>query len=277
MSEPQPSSRPPDAAPDRYGPATSPSFDPQPATREILGVRFHATRYEQATNLVMRWAARRESRTVYCSNTHSVIEAQDDASFLDVLNTADLNTSDGVPIVWALRREGVGAERVYGPDLTLHVLRAAAAQGVPVAFYGSTSETLDLLRERLPQLAPGLDLRAMISPPFRPLSDEEDQAFTDELTQSGARIVFVGLGCPRQERWCHEHRGRLPAVMLGVGAAFDFHAGRVRQAPPALQRMGLEWAFRLAMEPRRLWRRYTRVVPRFLIGYGRQMARSEEG
>ena len=266
----------PDAAPHAHGPETSPSFDPQPETRQILGVRFHATRYEQATNLILRWAARRESRTVYCSNTHSVIEAQDDASFLNVLNTADLNTSDGVPIVWALRREGVGAERVYGPDLTLHVLRAAAERGLPVAFYGSTPETLDLLRETLPDLVPGLDLRAMISPPFRPLSDEEDQAFTDELAESGARIVFVGLGCPRQERWCHAHRGRLPAVMLAVGAAFDFHAGRVRQAPPLLQRMGMEWAFRLAMEPHRLWRRYTRVVPRFLIGYGRQMARSEE-
>ena len=274
MSE-APTSPQPAATSNRYGPETSPSFDPQPETRAILGVRFHATCYEQATNLVMRWAARAESRTVYCSNTHSVIEAQDDPSFLNVLNTSDLNTSDGVPIVWALRREGVGAERVYGPDLTLHVLRAAAESGVPVAFYGSTPETLELLRRRLPDLVPGLDLRAMISPPFRPLSDEEDQAFTDELAESGARLVFVGLGCPRQERWCHAHRGRLQAVMLGVGAAFDFHAGRVRQAPPALQRVGMEWAFRLAMEPRRLWRRYARVVPRFVIGYGRQMARSE--
>lgn len=257
-------------------PQLSPSFDPQPESREILGVRFHATRYEQATNLVMRWALRGESRTVYCSNTHSVIEAQDDARFQEILNAADLNTSDGVPIVWALRREGVGAERVYGPDLTLHVLRAAAERGVPVAFYGSTPETLDLLREMLPAIAPGLDLRAMISPPFRPISDEEDEAFTRELVESGAKIVFVGLGCPRQERWCHAHRGRISAPMLAVGAAFDFHAGKVRQAPAWIQRVGMEWAFRLAMEPRRLWRRYTRVVPRFMIGYGRQMMRSDD-
>ncbi|MEO0559586.1 MAG: WecB/TagA/CpsF family glycosyltransferase, partial [Bacteroidota bacterium] len=114
----------------------SPSFDPQPESREILGVRFHASEYEQATKLILRWALRGESRTVYCSNTHSVIEAQDDSAFMDILNVADLNTSDGVPIVWALRREGAGAQRVYGPDLTLHVLRAAADHGLPVAFYG---------------------------------------------------------------------------------------------------------------------------------------------
>lgn len=267
----------PDGQPDLASPEWSPSFDPQPESREILGVRFHATRYEQATKLILRWAMRGESRTVYCSNTHSVIEAQDDPAFLDVLNTADLNTSDGVPIVWALRREGVGAERVYGPDLTLHVLRAAAEKGLPVAFYGSTPETLDRLRDALPALVPGLELRAMISPPFRPLSDDEDNAFTDELAESGARIVFVGLGCPRQERWCHAHRGRIPAPMLAVGAAFDFHAGQVRQAPALIQKMGMEWAFRLAMEPRRLWRRYTRVVPRFIIGYSRQLVRSQGG
>ena len=267
----------PDRQLDLSTPDVSPSFDPQPESRDILGVRFHATRYEQATNLILRWAARGESRTVYCSNTHSVIEAQDDPAFMTVLNAADLNTSDGVPIVWALRREGVGADRVYGPDLTLHVLRAAAERGVPVAFYGSTPETLDLLRENLPQIAPRLDLRTMISPPFRPLSEEEDEAFTNELVESGARIVFVGLGCPRQERWCHAHRGRIPAPMLAVGAAFDFHAGQVRQAPAVIQKMGMEWAFRLAMEPKRLWRRYARVIPRFLIGYGRQMMQPQEG
>lgn len=266
----------PDRQLDLSSPEVSPSFDPKPESREILGVRFHATQYEQATNLIVRWAMREESRTVYCSNTHSVIEAQDDPDFMEVLNTADLNTSDGMPIVWALRREGVGAERVYGPDLTLHVLRAAAERGLPVAFYGSTPETLDLLRSSLPGLAPGLDVRAMISPPFRPLSEEEDEAYTRELATCGARIVFVGLGCPRQEQWCHAHRGRIPAPMLAVGAAFDFHAGQVRQAPALIQKMGMEWAFRLAMEPKRLWRRYTRVVPRFIIGYGRQMIRSEE-
>jgi N-acetylglucosaminyldiphosphoundecaprenol N-acetyl-beta-D-mannosaminyltransferase len=220
---------------------------------------------------VLDWASRRESRVVYCSNTHSVIEAKDDPAFRDALNAADLNTPDGVPTVWSLRMLGIpDAERVYGPDLTLHVLRAAAAAGVPVGFYGSTQETLDLLAETVPALAPGIDIRAMISPPFRPLTPEEDEAYVRQLDESGVRILFVGLGCPRQERWCAEHRGRVPAVMLGVGAAFDFHAGRVTQAPAFLQRIGMEWAFRLAMEPKRLWRRYTRVVPRFAWGFVRQ-------
>ena len=244
----------------------------RPPSALVLGVRFDATTYADASARVLAWAARGESRTVFCSNTHSAVEAQDDPAFRDVLNRADLNTPDGVPVVWALRHLGVPAERVYGPDLTLRVLRDAAASGVPVAFYGSSPETLAALAERLPALAPGLDVRAMIAPPYRALAPAEDAAYTAEIAASGARVLFVGLGCPRQERWCDAHRGAVPAVMLAVGAAFDFHAGRVRQAPPALQRAGLEWAFRLAMEPRRLWRRYAHVVPRFTLGFAAQMA-----
>ena len=254
-------------------PLAAPAALPEPPSADVLGVRFHATRYLDATDRIMAWAAAGESRAVFCSNTHSCIEARDDDAFRDVLNRADLNTPDGVPVVWALRHQGLDAERVYGPDLTLYALRAAAAEGVPVAFYGSSQETLDLLRDALPRIAPGLDVRAMISPPYRPLTDAEDAAYTEQIAASGARILFVGLGCPRQERWVDAHVGRVPAVMLAVGAAFDFHAGRVAQAPPVLQRMGLEWAFRLAMEPRRLWRRYTRVVPGFVWGYARQALR----
>ena len=256
--------------------ASRPESHPDPAappSRAVMGVRFHATTYAAATARILGWAARGESRTVFCSNTHSVVEAQDDPAFRDVLNAADLNTTDGVPTVWALRHLGIAnAERVYGPDLTLHVLRACAAAGVPVAFYGSSDETLAALAARLPVLAPGLDVRDLVAPPFRAVTPAEDVAYTARLAASGARVVFVGLGCPRQERWCEAHRGRVPAVMLAVGAAFDFHAGSVRQAPPRVQRMGLEWAFRLAMEPRRLWRRYTRVVPRFVLGFARQAA-----
>ena len=244
-----------------------------PPSRHVLGVRFDATTYADASARILGWAAAGESRTVYCSNTHSAVEAQDDPAFRDVLDRADLNTPDGVPVVWALRHLGLAdAGRVYGPDLMLRVLRDAAAAGVPVAFYGSSEATLAALTARLPALAPGLDVRATISPPYRALTAAEDAAFAAEIVASGARILFVGLGCPRQERWCDAHRGRLPAVMVAVGAAFDFHAGRVRQAPPALQRAGLEWAFRLAVEPRRLWRRYARVVPRFIAGFARQVA-----
>ena len=265
----------PDALPlqPTSGPATGVPL-PAPLAADVLGVRFHATRYTEATDRVMRWAARAESRAVFCSNTHSTIEARDDAGFRDVLNRADLNTPDGVPIVWAMRHQGLDADRVYGPDLTLYVLRAAAAEGVPVGFYGSTPETLAALLAELPALAPGLEVACALSPPFRPLSEAEDEAFTAEIVASGARVLFVGLGCPRQERWVDAHRDRIPAVMLAVGAAFDFHAGRVPQAPPVLQRAGLEWAFRLVQEPRRLWRRYARVVPGFVWGYALQALRT---
>ena len=252
-------------------PSDPPATALRPPSRHVMGVRFDATTYADATARILAWAEAGESRTVFCSNTHSVVEARDSPAFADVLARADLNTPDGVPVVWTLRHRGLGhAERVYGPDLTLHVLRAAARRGVPVAFYGASETTLAALAERLPALALGLDVRAMISPPYRALTDDEDAAYTSQIAASGARLLFVGLGCPRQEAWCEAHRGRIPAVMLAVGAAFDFHAGRVRQAPPVLQRAGLEWAFRLAVEPRRLWRRYANVVPRFLLGVARE-------
>ncbi|NNF59475.1 MAG: WecB/TagA/CpsF family glycosyltransferase [Rhodothermaceae bacterium] len=246
--------------------------DALPPSRTILGVRVHAATYTSATRLILNWARRGESRMLCATGAHGVIEAQDDPDFRHVLNEADLNVPDGMPLVWGLQHLGVDtAERCYGPDLTLHVCRAAAEAGLPIALYGSSPETLDLLQARLPELAPGLTIACAISPPFRALSAEEDEAFTRQIVASGACIVLVGLGCPKQERWCAAHRGRIPAVMLAVGAAFDFHAGKLAQAPPTMQRLGLEWAFRLAMEPRRLWKRYRRVVPRFLVGFARQM------
>ena len=247
---------------------------PLPESRAVLGVRVDAATYETATQLVLAWAEASESRTVCATGAHGLVEAQDDGAFGRILNQADLNVPDGMPLVWALKGLGLpAAERVYGPDLTLAVCRAAAEAGVPIALYGSSEETLTLLKKRLPEKAPGLRIVEAISPPFRPLTDEEDDALTRRLIESGARIVLVGLGCPKQERWCAAHRGRVPAVLLAVGAAFDFHAGQLRQAPPRLQRLGLEWAFRLAVEPRRLWRRYARVVPRFLAGLGGQLLR----
>ena len=231
----------------------------------VLGVRFDALTTADAARQCLDWAEAGEARSVYLTNAHGVVEALDRPAFADVLAAADLNLPDGMSIVRALRARGVAQEdRVYGPDLTLDVARLAAAAGVPVALYGSTERTLADLQERLAARFPDLDVAEAISPPFRPLSDAEDEAFVARLRASGARVVFVGLGCPRQEQWCHEHADRVGAVCLAVGAAFDFHAGSVPQAPAILQRAGLEWLFRLAVEPRRLWRRYLRVVPRFL-------------
>ena len=236
------------------------------AGHAILGVRVDATSIEDASVRVLDWARRRESRAVLHANVHMVMEARDQPGFRAVVNMADLVTPDGVPLVWVLRRLGFpGQGRVYGPDLMVELCRRAAATGVPVGFFGGAPDVLAALLVNLRRRFPGLAVAFAESPPFRPLSVEEDAAIAERVHASGTRILFVGLGCPKQERWIAGQRGRLPAVMLGAGAAFDFHAGMVRQAPRWLQTAGLEWAFRLAMEPRRLWRRYARHNPRFTV------------
>lgn len=233
----------------------------------VLGVRYDALSTDAAADQIAAWASGHEARYVCFSNAHGTIEAQDDPSFADVLNGADLNVPDGMSTVRAMRARGLRQDdRVYGPDVTLAIVQRAAEQQIPIALYGSTQKVLDLLQERLPQKAPGLQIVEAISPPFRPLTDEEDAAFVERIRRSGARIVLVGLGCPRQERWCAEHAEATGAVCLAVGAAFDFHAGLLAQAPRWMQQAGLEWAYRLAVEPRRLWRRYASIVPRFLAG-----------
>jgi len=241
--------------------------------RYILGTRVDATSYADATARILQWAQAGESRYVCVCGVHGVMEGHDSRSFQEISNAADLVTPDGMPLVWVLRRLGLKDQhRVYGPDLTLNVCRAAAEAGIPVGLYGGTQEVLDALQKSYHARFPQLRIAYMYSPPFRPLTREEDAAVVQAINASGTRILFVGLGCPKQEQWVAGHRGRLPAVMLAVGAAFDFHSGRVRQAPPWMQRSGLEWLFRLLMDPRRLWRRYFKNNPRFLWLVARQLA-----
>lgn len=248
------------------------------ASRRILGMRVDATTYEDAAGLVLAWAAAGESRTVCVGTVHMVMEARDDPGFRAAVNGADLVTSDGMPLVWGLRLLGVpGATRVYGPDLTPVVCRKAAAAGIPVGFHGGTPQTLARLLRRVRRDHPDLEIAYAESPPFGELTPERLEREAEAIVASGARILFVGLGCPKQERWMAAQRGRVPAVMLGVGAAFDFLAGTKRQAPRLLQRAGLEWAFRLATEPRRLWRRYLVNNPRFLVLFGAQVLRERMG
>jgi N-acetylglucosaminyldiphosphoundecaprenol N-acetyl-beta-D-mannosaminyltransferase len=181
------------------------------------------------------------------------------------VNGADLVTPDGRPLVWALRSLGVkDATQVRGTDLTTHVVERAAREGLPIGLYGGTPDLLERFVGILERRYPGVRVVCRIAPPFRPLTPEEDEAVIEEILSSGARILFVGIGCPKQERWMEAHKERIPAVMLGVGAAFDFHTGRVRQAPGWIQVAGLEWLFRLLMDPRRLWKRYVRHNPRFV-------------
>lgn len=243
-----------------------------PSSRQILGVRVAATSYADATQRILHWASGSEARYVCVANVHMTMEAIDDGGFRELVNGADLVVPDGMPLVWALRRLGLSsASRVYGPTLTLHLCRAAAAAGVPIGLYGGRPEGMARLRANLEAWFPGLRVAYAEAPPFRPLSEAEDAATVDAIVASGARVLLVGLGCPKQERWMLAHRDRLPLVQVGVGAAFDFHAGLVRQAPPWLQGAGLEWAFRLAMEPRRLARRYLRQNPRFVLRLTRQL------
>ena len=236
-----------------------------PPSRHVLGMRVDATSYEDASRRVARWAHDGHSAYVCVSTVHMVMEAFDSPAFRGVVNDADLVTPDGRPLVWALRGLGVrGATQVRGTDLTTHVVERAAREGIPVGLYGGTPELLETFVHILEDRFPGVRVVCRIAPPFRPLTPEEDASVTREISASGARILFVGIGCPRQERWMGAHRGRIPAVMLGVGAAFDFHTGRVRQAPGWMQVAGLEWLFRLLMDPKRLWKRYARHNPRFV-------------
>jgi N-acetylglucosaminyldiphosphoundecaprenol N-acetyl-beta-D-mannosaminyltransferase len=231
---------------------------------DILGVRVDATSYADATERIVHWAKRGESRYVCCANVHVVMEAQDSSQFARVLHDAALVTPDGMPLVWFARGLGLPQPRVYGPDLMLHVCASAAAQQVPIGLYGSTDDTLDALQERLHARFPSLAIAYRHAPPFRPVRPDEDQAVVDDCIRAGVRILFVGLGCPKQELWMAAHAGRIPAVMIGVGAAFAFHAGKVLQAPAWMQDHGLEWLYRLSREPRRLAGRYVRHNPRFV-------------
>jgi N-acetylglucosaminyldiphosphoundecaprenol N-acetyl-beta-D-mannosaminyltransferase len=246
--------------------------------RSILGMRVDATSYPDAADRILAWARGKSSRYVCVANVNNVMEAYDDEAFLRVMNEADLVTPDGMPLVWGLRWLGVpGATRVYGPDLTPVVLDVAQRHGIAVGFFGGTPSVLKRLCAEVARQWPRQRIAYAFSPPFRAMTRVEDQEIVEAINASGARIVFVGLGCPKQEKWMAEHRGRVNAVMVGVGAAFDYLVGSKRQAPRVLQRAGLEWAFRLATEPRRLWKRYLRHNPRFALLFAGQILRGSMG
>ncbi len=205
-----------------------------------------------------------------------VMSAHEDPETMAAVLGATLAVPDGQPLVWALRALGHSrATRVYGPDLMLSFCARAAAEGIPMYLYGGRDEAaLGLLEARLRERFPGLSLVGGYSPPFRPLKPEEERRVIADIDGSGAAVVWVGIGQPKQEQWMAQMRPRLRAPLLvGVGAAFDFHAGLVSQAPAWMQRNGLEWTYRLSREPRRLWRRYARYNPRFVMGFARQYMR----
>lgn len=219
-----------------------------------------------AVDTIGRWIEDRARRYVCVTGVHGIIESQRNDDVRRIHNEAGLVTPDGMPLVWLLRASGYrDADRVYGPDLMLAVFRDSKISECRHFLYGASPETLGELEGNLRERFPRARIVGAYSPPFRPLTDEEDREIIQTINGSRADIVWVGLSTPKQERWMADHRGPLEApVLIGVGAAFDYHAGRVRQAPRFVQRSGLEWVFRLAMEPRRLWRRYLTNNPRFV-------------
>ena len=242
---------------------------------DVLGVGISAIDPADALGEVTRWIDNGIQHYVCVTGVHGVMESQGDAELLRIHNESGLTTPDGMPMVWAAKLAGAkNTQRVYGPDLMLAVCERAAQRDWSCFLYGATDAVLDQLRANLSDRYPGLKIVGTHSPPFRPLTPEEDDAVVREINASGAHIVWVGLSTPKQERWMASHIGRVNApALFGVGAAFDIHAGNLKQAPRWMQRSGLEWLFRLASEPRRLWRRYAVNNPRFVLAISRRRPR----
>lgn len=239
----------------------------------VLGALIDTLSWDEVTAKIVAWGAANESRYVCACNVHSVVTTTKDPEFKVAVNGADMSTPDGAPIAWACRHLGYPRqERINGPDLMWRYLREAERLGQSVYFYGSTDHSLGKLRTSLAASFPALTVVGMKSPKFRTLSVAEDEADIQAINASGANVLFVGLGCPKQEKWMAAHRGRVQAVMIGVGAAFDFHSGVTHRAPVWMQRIGLEWLHRLLSEPRRLFMRYLTTNTRFVIGIANQMA-----
>jgi N-acetylglucosaminyldiphosphoundecaprenol N-acetyl-beta-D-mannosaminyltransferase len=235
-------------------------------------MRVDAVTYDGLTRTIAEWARARQSRYVCVASVNNVMLSRDDPVFLEAMNAADVTTPDGVPLVWALRLLGVtAAERVTGPILMDLLCREAARSRIPVGLYGSTEAVVSSLRARLQMRHPGLQVAFAEAPPFRPLSEQELEGTRGGIASAGVRILFVGLGAPKQERWMADNAAHLPCVMVGVGAAFDVLAGRTTRPPTWMQSSGLEWTYRLAHEPRRLWRRYLIGNPRFAVLFTRQL------
>lgn len=238
----------------------------------VLGSPIDVVDWSRCIARIRAWARARDSRVVCICNSHSLITAREDPEFASVIQSADMATADGYPIAWMLRRLGHPTqERINGPDLMLRYCQGAATAGESVYLYGGSAATLKILERRLVELCPGLEIAGAHSPPYRELSADEDAAIVDEINASGAGVVWVGLGCPKQEKWMLAHRDRIGAVLVGVGAAFDYHAGTIKRAPLWMQRYGLEWLHRLSSEPRRLWRRYLVTNSLFIWHAARQL------
>ncbi|MBK1682900.1 WecB/TagA/CpsF family glycosyltransferase [Rhodoferax fermentans] len=239
---------------------------------KVLSAFIDAVDWSTALSRIGTWAAQNQSRYVCICNAHSVVTAGQDPAFGTVVAQADMATPDGAPVAWMMRKLGFpNQQRINGPDLMWKYCAQAAQRNESIYLYGGAEDTLTILQARLAQAFPTLRVAGAYSPPFRPLTVAEDAAVVERINASGAGTVWVSLGCPKQELWMAAHRGRINAVMVGVGAAFDYHAGTIQRAPLWMQHAGLEWLHRLVSEPRRLWKRYLVTNTLFVAGAVRQL------
>ncbi|MGB7249286.1 MAG: WecB/TagA/CpsF family glycosyltransferase [Phormidesmis sp.] len=239
-----------------------------------MNTRVDETNYEKACDRIQHLIQTNRTSYIVAANVHVIMSAYWYSHYRNILNKAALITPDGMPLVWGMRWLGArNQSRVYGPDLMLAWCDRAAQTHLPIYLYGSTPQTLQRLSDNLQRRFPTLRIAGTHSPPFRALSAEEEADDVERIHRSGAAVVFVALGCPKQEEWMYRQLGKLNAVMIGVGAAFKFHSGEVNQAPRWMMQLSLEWLFRLIKEPRRLWYRYLFTNTAFIVLFAQQIGK----
>lgn len=246
-------------------------------SQSILGMRVDNLTYSRITDMVLEMIGKGQRGTICVANVHMVMEAYDDPVFREMVNGANFVTADGMPLVWVQRLLGDRkVQRVYGPQLMETLLAAAAKNMISVGLFGGKPDILDRLLQRIRAKYPAIAIVYSFSPPFRQLTPQEEESIIGKINESGVKLLFIGLGCPKQEIWMARNGGKINAVAVGVGAAFDFLSGSKPQAPLWMRRSGLEWLFRLLSEPRRLWRRYFYNNPRFIWHISRQLIRERK-
>jgi N-acetylglucosaminyldiphosphoundecaprenol N-acetyl-beta-D-mannosaminyltransferase len=247
-------------------------------TKVVLDFPITALKLNDQAEAILSWALARESKTVCVANVHMLMEAHWNPEFASVLKDADIVTPDGMPLVWMMRRMGARQQdRVAGMDMMLALCKLAQTMNVSVFFLGSQNEILSRMRSRLEQEFPKLKIAAMEPLPFRPLTESEDEALQEKIHSSGAGLVLISLGCPKQEKWMAQRKGKIQAVMIGLGGVFPVYAGIHKRAPLVVRNFGLEWLYRWIQEPRRLWHRYTTTIPPFIWLATKQLLTSKQG
>ena len=247
-------------------------------TQSVIGFPVTVESFDVQVDTMLDWARQRLSKAVCVANVHMLVEAKCHDGFARVLHRADMLTPDGMPLVWVTSRlRKQKQDRVAGMDILLSLCEKAAKEDVSVFFIGSTPDVLWNMKQRLNKDFPELQIAGMESPPFRPLTVAEDDALVQRINDSGAGLVLVSLGCPKQEWWMYHHKGRLNAVMVGLGGVFPIFAGQKKWAPAWVQKNGLEWLYRLLQEPKRLWKRYAKTIPLFLLLAFKQLVKVKLG